>query len=828
MNKGKILIIALVFIFTGSLMAANILVNPGLEDQKPAFWSAYNTTIGEGVSVSSDYANNGFYSFKVTKSSSSSEAMGWVSDNNADLYWNNAGTGSYELSGYVKTVGVNTDPANDDEKIGIVFEFKNDAGDVLTTQNVWVDQSSADMDWTQVTGVVANIAEEPASVVIKLQMGKDATGTVYFDDIGCNTTDSWTMWPFNAGGETVEGWMNWYDANNGSYGIVEDNAAHTGSYSVELFKPDTTSSSSEIVYYSTPAPVEAGEWYKIGVWVKTEGVNDSSTFESTYIKKERLDERLGLCYFFHADDDIEKGWTTLGGDKFVYVNQTESTTDWTHYEVAERAPEGATGISVRARFTSNPTGTAYFDDFSVEKIEATGEQLLANPGLENQKPAFWNAYNTTIGDGINVSSDYSNNGFYSFMVEKSSSSSESIGWISDNNADLYWNNAGTGSYELSGYVKTVGVNTDPANDDEKIGIVYEFKNSTGDVLTTQNVWVDQSSADMDWTQVTGVVANIAEEPATVTVKLQMGKDATGTVYFDDIGCNTTDSWTMWPFNAGAETVDEWMNWYDANNGSYGIVEDNAAHTGSYSAELFKPDTTNSSSEIVYYSTPAPVEAGEWYKVGVWVKTEGVNDSSTFEPTYITKERLDKRLGLCYFFHADDDIEKGWTTLGGDKFVYVDQTESSKDWTLYEVAEKAPEGATGISVRARFTSHPTGTAYFDDFGVHKMVTSPVSVEQPQEIAAKPNQFELKQNYPNPFNPTTNISFIMPAQQKVKLTIYNILGQQVKTLVDGRMNKGPHTVTWNAVDQQGNAVPSGMYIYVLSNGNTRMSRKMVLLR
>ena len=457
-----------------------------------------------------------------------------------------------------------------------------------------------------------------------------------------------------------------------------------------------------------------------------------------------------------------------------------------------------------------------------------GANILVNPGFENQKPAFWSAYNTTIGDKINVCSSDMHSGFHSFRIDKSSSTSEEIGWISDNNADLYWNNAGSGSYELSGYVKTSGVNTDPANDDEKIGIVYEFKDDAGAELTTQKVWVDQSSADMDWTQITGVVANLSEEPASVVIKLIMGKDATGTVYFDDIGCNTTDSWTMGPFNAGAETVDDWLNWYDANNGSYGMVMDNAAHNGSYSAELFKPDTTESSSEIVYYSVPTAVEEGEWYKVGVWVKTEEVNDSSTFEPTYIRKDRLDERIALCYFFHSDANIEEGWSTLGGDKFVYINQTESSMDWTHYEVAEKAPEGATGISVRARFTSHPTGTAYYDDFSVHKMVVSSVGVDEPDESITKASKFELQQNYPNPFNPETNISFVMPSQAKVNLTIYNILGQKVKTLVDRKLNSGPHSVIWNANDEKGNPVSSGMYIYVLSSGNTKLSRKMILLR
>ncbi|MFP4548464.1 MAG: hypothetical protein ACLFQM_10045, partial [Fidelibacterota bacterium] len=706
--------------------ATNIIENPGFEEQVPAFWNGLNGTVGEELGWENSEVYEGFYSFKITKSATSENPVGWMSANNAKLYWNNAGEGTYALSAVVKTEGVNTSPADDDAKIGVIFEFKNAAGEELVTQPVWVDQSSANTDWTEITGA-AILSEAPASVVIKLVMGKNATGTAYFDNIGCNTTDSWTMGPFNAGAETIKGWLNWYASDNGSYGTDTDNAAHSGNYAVELFKPDTTSSTSEIVYYSVPAPVDEGEWYKIGVWVKTEGVNADESFEPTYITKERLDERLGLCYFFHGDENLTEGWSTLGGDKFVYVDQTETDGDWAHYVVAEQAPEGATGISVRARFTSNPTGTAYFDDFSVERVIVGGDQLIVNNSFEHQEPAFWSTMNGELNKELIWESDEAYMGFHSFRITKPNMTEDMIGWKSGNNAKLYWNNAGSGTYGLSAMVKTVGVNTNPETDDEKIGVIYEFKNAAGEELVTQPVWVDQSSANTDWTELTGA-AILSEAPASVVIKLVMGKNATGTAYFDNIDCNTTDSWTMGPFNAGAETIKGWLNWYASDNGSYGTITDNAAHTGEYTAELFKPDTTSSTSEIVYYSVPAPVEEGEWYKIGVWVKTEGVNFDESFEPTYITKERLDERLGLCYFFHTDENLMEGWSTLGGDKFVYVDQTTEDGDWAHYVVAEKAPAGATGISVRARFTSNPTGTAYFDDFTVEKMV-----VAQPEFVA-----------------------------------------------------------------------------------------------
>ncbi|RKY61154.1 MAG: hypothetical protein DRP96_04020 [Candidatus Neomarinimicrobiota bacterium] len=455
-----------------------------------------------------------------------------------------------------------------------------------------------------------------------------------------------------------------------------------------------------------------------------------------------------------------------------------------------------------------------------------GENLLVNPGFEEVEPAFWSPLNGTLGTDVIWEMTEVASGIGSFKVTKSSATSDVVGWVSVNNANLYWNNAGSGTYALSGYMKTVGVNTNPANDDARIGIVYEFKDESGNELATEYVWVDQSAADVDWAEYTGA-AILSAEPASVVMKLIMGKDATGTVYFDNIGCNTADSWTMGPFNSGAETIKGWLNWYASDNGSYGIHTDAQAYTGSYSAELYKPDTTSSTSEIVYYSIPVAVEAGAWYKIGVWVKTAGVNDSAAFEPTYITKERLDDRLGLCYFFHTGN-IDEEWSLSGGDKYVYVDQTTPDKEWTHYVVAEQAPDDATGISVRARFTSRPTGTAWFDDFSVQKMVVSGGTAISPELVNAVPEKFELLSNYPNPFNPETNIRFSVPEISRVNISIYNMLGQKVRTLVDNVMIPGYHTVTWDACNDMGDPVATGVYIYVMTSKDQRFTNKMMLIR
>jgi hypothetical protein len=91
-------------------------------------------------------------------------------------------------------------------------------------------------------------------------------------------------------------------------------------------------------------------------------------------------------------------------------------------------------------------------------------------------------------------------------------------------------------------------------------------------------------------------------------------------------------------------------------------------------------------------------------------------------------------------------------------------------------------------------------------------------------ASVRSFALHANYPNPFNPTTQIAFDLPAEFRVTLKVYNTLGQQVATLVDGEMlAQGRHQLTFD-----GRALPSGMYFYTVQAGPYNAVQKMVLLK
>ena len=93
---------------------------------------------------------------------------------------------------------------------------------------------------------------------------------------------------------------------------------------------------------------------------------------------------------------------------------------------------------------------------------------------------------------------------------------------------------------------------------------------------------------------------------------------------------------------------------------------------------------------------------------------------------------------------------------------------------------------------------------------------------------PTTFGLEQNYPNPFNPTTQIEFSLPVASNVDLTVFNVLGQEVKSVFSGEMPAGNHTVTWDGTSGTGNSVSSGVYFYRLEAGNFVETKKMMLLK
>ncbi|MFC1539234.1 T9SS type A sorting domain-containing protein, partial [Candidatus Latescibacterota bacterium] len=115
------------------------------------------------------------------------------------------------------------------------------------------------------------------------------------------------------------------------------------------------------------------------------------------------------------------------------------------------------------------------------------------------------------------------------------------------------------------------------------------------------------------------------------------------------------------------------------------------------------------------------------------------------------------------------------------------------------------------------------AHFSDIAVvPKSITAGIDEED------RPVGYSLSQNFPNPFNPVTTISYAIPSTSHVSLTIYSILGQSVKTLVEEEKIPGYYNVIWDGRNENGGIVSSGLYIYQIQAGNFRQSKKLMFMK
>ena len=95
-------------------------------------------------------------------------------------------------------------------------------------------------------------------------------------------------------------------------------------------------------------------------------------------------------------------------------------------------------------------------------------------------------------------------------------------------------------------------------------------------------------------------------------------------------------------------------------------------------------------------------------------------------------------------------------------------------------------------------------------------------------AVPMVYDLMQNYPNPFNPSTSIGFTLPEAGYVTVSVYDMTGRLVSTLVDGNLDEGVHMVEWDGMDSSGAMVSAGVYIYALESSDMIMTKKMILMK
>jgi len=233
--------------------------------------------------------------------------------------------------------------------------------------------------------------------------------------------------------------------------------------------------------------------------------------------------------------------------------------------------------------------------------------------------------------------------------------------------------------------------------------------------------------------------------------------------------------------------------------------------GNFITQESEPNSTASSADgPVGFNTSVSASIGSW------------NDSDVF------------------YFNADST---GWINVSVDA-----ATGEDLDWYLFHessLTSYVKRGYTGMDPESHnYNVSQTGKYYLKVVGYNYATdnyTLLVSTGQHIDYSYKdrsltankkenktPLTFELKEAYPNPFNPSTNIGFTIPEDGKVELKVYNTLGQLVKTIVNENMEKGEHKVKWDAKNESGITLPSGIYFIVFKSGNFVKTSKVMFMK
>ena len=145
---------------------------------------------------------------------------------------------------------------------------------------------------------------------------------------------------------------------------------------------------------------------------------------------------------------------------------------------------------------------------------------------------------------------------------------------------------------------------------------------------------------------------------------------------------------------------------------------------------------------------------------------------------------------------------------------------------YSLSPALPAGLTFDAVTRTIAGTPRAAA---EIVYTYAVTDANGATASLALQTLPTSFSLTDNFPNPFNPTTTIQYALPQAVDVELTVYNVVGQVVRTLVAEHQSAGRYAVEWDATDDNGHSLSSGMYFYRLqAGGEFREVKKMLLLK
>ena len=227
-------------------------------------------------------------------------------------------------------------------------------------------------------------------------------------------------------------------------------------------------------------------------------------------------------------------------------------------------------------------------------------------------------------------------------------------------------------------------------------------------------------------------------------------------------------------------------------------------------------TVNSGNGYVeFIDLPSEFNPGETYFIGIIV-TGSNSRGYGFQATAMSGDQFAGNFSLN---SNSEHLE-----LNGGFIQHSTRTDSGIWYFNWDAPEEATETVT-------FSASGLGTGGSSGYSGDRVYTVQVEI-QPQSVGILSNDsqipFSIHGNYPNPFNGETIISYFIPNDSFVNVSIFNLAGQFITNLVNNYQIHGEQKIFWDTKDATGNHVPSGIYYYVVSNGKYKEVRTMTLLK
>ena len=197
----------------------------------------------------------------------------------------------------------------------------------------------------------------------------------------------------------------------------------------------------------------------------------------------------------------------------------------------------------------------------------------------------------------------------------------------------------------------------------------------------------------------------------------------------------------------------------------------------------------------------------------------------------------ERVANFEFKHASIDAENNRVIIGMLTMVTQERPDLTPGaGTVANLHFRLDPGVETVEIKPIETQNPNHSLayYYNDYSTGRPIVkvirpelsfAPVSLNDGRSI---PTEYALDQNWPNPFNPATTLKYSLPKAGEVTLNVFNILGQQVTTLVNGFQEAGTYEVIWNGTDDAGDNVASGIYFYRVKVNDFTQTKKMLMVK